>query len=261
MRANTTAWNRYAGAVANDSGGRLLPVAHLTLHDTERTVRDIEWCASMGLRGAMIAPSLVDGKRLSHPDLDPVWAAFAATGVAPVFHVGSFPKPFGDGWYADDPDEINPVLSSVFLGTAPALAIADLAVNGVFARHPDLRLGVMELSAVWVPMFLLTLDGGFDFHATFNGAPLTEMELRPSEYVRRQVRVAAFFYEQPASLIRKCGDLFMACSDYPHREGAAGRQAGLSGTSACSTRRLGQMSVRTCGHGTFVPSPTSLVVR
>ena len=43
----------------------------------------------------------------------------------------------------------------------------------------------MELSAVWVPMFLLTLDGGFDFHATFNGAPLTEMELRPSEYVRR----------------------------------------------------------------------------
>lgn len=48
----------------------------------------------------------------------------------------------------------------------------------------------MELSAVWVPMFLLTLDGGFDFHATFNGAPLTEMELRPSEYVRRQVRVA-----------------------------------------------------------------------
>jgi hypothetical protein len=184
----------------------------------------------------MIAPALVDGKRLSHPDLDAVWAAFAATGVAPVFHVGAFAKPFGTGWYDDDPDEINPVLSSVFLGTAPALAIADLAIHGVFERHPDLRLGVMELSAVWLPMFLLTLDGGFDFHATFNGAPLTDLDMRPSEYVRRQVRVAAFSYEGPAALIRQCGDLFMACSDYPHSEGAAELRgpyetAGLSPTT------------------------------
>ena len=79
----------------------------------------------------------------------------------------------------------------------------------------------MELSAVWVPMFLLMLDGGYDFHARFNGEPLTQMDLKPSEYVRRQVRVAAFGYERPDMLIRQAGDLFMFCSDFPHAEGLA----------------------------------------
>jgi hypothetical protein len=41
----------------------------------------------------------------------------------------------------------------------------------------------------------------------------------PSEYFRRQVRVAAFSYEYPHRLMRSSGDLFMACSDYPHTEG------------------------------------------
>ena len=43
----------------------------------------------------------------------------------------------------------------------------------------------------------------------------------PSEYVRRQVRVAAFGYERPDKLIRQAGDLFMFCSDFPHAEGLA----------------------------------------
>ena len=41
------------------------------------------------------------------------------------------------------------------------------------------------------------------------GEPLTEMQLRPSEYIRRQVRVAAFSYEGPARLMSQCGDLLM----------------------------------------------------
>src|SRR5207302_1482952 len=101
------------------------------------------------------------------------------------------------------------------------LSLRDRAIHGVFARHPDLRLGIMELSAVWVPLYLLMLDGGFAFSARFDGKPLTQMELTPSEYVRRQVRVAAFGYERPDKLIRQGGDLFMFCSDFPHAEGLA----------------------------------------
>jgi predicted TIM-barrel fold metal-dependent hydrolase len=217
--ANMTAWNRWAVEVVTSSGGRLLPVAHLTLRDLGWLEGQLAALSAGGVRAAMIAPSLVDGRRLSHPDLERAWAAFVDHGVAPVFHVSDFPRPFADAWYDDDPDQGNPVLGSVFLGTAPALALADLAVHGVFERHPDLRIGVIELSAVWVPLFLLTLDGGFDFHARFNGAPLVDLPLRPSEYVRRQVRIAAFSYEAPHRLQARAGDLFMFCSDYPHSEG------------------------------------------
>jgi hypothetical protein len=62
------------------------------------------------------------------------------------------------------------------------------------------------------------LDGGYAFAASFNGEKVP-LSLRPSDYFRRQVRVAAFSYEQPRKLIGSAGDIFMACSDYPHTEG------------------------------------------
>ena len=221
LLANLSAWNRYAAEVAQVGGGRLRPVGHVSLIDPEWLDRELAALSASGIGAAMTAPALVGGKRLSHPDLRRVWAAFVDHGITPVFHVGAFRRPFDDAWFEGDPDEVNPVLSSVFLNAAPALALADLATGGVFAEFPDLRIGVMELSAIWVPMFLLSLDGGFDFHRRFNGEPLNQMELKPSEYVRRQTRIAAFAYEMPDKLMAKSGDLFMMCSDYPHSEGTA----------------------------------------
>jgi hypothetical protein len=64
------------------------------------------------------------------------------------------------------------------------------------------------------------MDGGFQFAASFNGEA-AELSMRPSDYFCRQVRVAAFSYERPQSLMRRTGDIFMACSDYPHTEGTS----------------------------------------
>ncbi len=216
---NMRAWNRAAEEVALDGRGRLHPVAHVSLRDPQWLLDEIPRLANAGVRLAMLAPSLVDGRRLSHPDHERLWAAFADNGVAVLFHIAQYPPIFDDAWNDDDPDWSNPVLSSVFMWTAPALALADLSVRGVLARHPGLRIGVVELLSGWVPLFLLTLDGGFDFHAQFNGRALTDMELRPSEYFRRQVRVASFGFEQPEKLSRSAGEVFMFGSDWPHPEG------------------------------------------
>jgi predicted TIM-barrel fold metal-dependent hydrolase len=169
----------------------------------------------------MVSPALVDGLRLSHPDHERLWAAFADLDIAVVFHIAQYPMPFDDAWNEGDPDWSNPVLSSVFMWTAPALAIADLAVRGVLARHPRLRVGVVELMSAWLPQFLLMLDGGYSFHAKFNGRPLSDMADRPSSYVLNQVRLASFPFEQPARLARQAGEVFMFGSDYPHPEGVA----------------------------------------
>jgi hypothetical protein len=232
LLANMGAWNRYAGEVAMSGRGRLHPVGHLSLRDPAWVDHQLEALSASGAAMAMIAPAPVDGKRLSHPDLRGVWRSFVEHGVTPVFHVGSFRRPFEDAWYEGDPDGVNPVLSSVFLPTAAALALADLIVHGVLEELPELRIGVMELSAIWVPMFMLQLDGGFDFHARFNGRPLTDLALRPSEYLERQVRVAAFSYEQPDRLERQAGDLFMMCSDFPHSEGTDSPMEDYSGLAA-----------------------------
>ena len=221
MLANMRAWNRWCSTVVTDGRGRLHPVAHLSLRDPEWIETELRSLEAAGVRLAMIAPAIVGGKPLSHPDLDRVWRAFVDHGVSPVFHVADQARPFDDAWYTDSEDAFVPVLDSVFLYTAAALACTDLIINGVFERHPDLRLGIVELSAIWVPMFLLMLDGGVDFTTRLNGFPPSDLSLRPSEYFRRQVRVSSFSYELPEQLRHQLGgaDLLMACSDYPHSEG------------------------------------------
>jgi predicted TIM-barrel fold metal-dependent hydrolase len=219
--ANMTAWNRWAVEVSQAGRGRLHPVAHVTLRDPAWLEAELTRLAEGGVRLAMVSPALVDGRRLSHPDHERLWAAFADLDIAVVFHIAQYPMPFDDAWNEGDPDWSNPVLSSVFMWTAPALAIADLAVRGVLARHPRLRVGVVELMSAWLPQFLLMLDGGYSFHAKFNGRPLSDMADRPSSYVLNQVRLASFPFEQPARLARQAGEVFMFGSDYPHPEGVA----------------------------------------
>ena len=232
--ANMRAWNRWCETVAKEGRGRLHPVAHLSLRDLDWLDTEVSRLAAAGVRLGMIAPALVDGRPLSHPELDRAWSIFTEHGVSPVFHVADQPRPFDDAWYTDDATAFVPTVDAVFIWTAAALACTDLAVNGVFERHPDLRLGIVELSAIWLPQFLLMLDGGVEFTTKLNGRPPAPLRRRPSEYILDQVRVSSFAYELPARIARQLGghDVLMACSDYPHTEGTSTPVADYERSSA-----------------------------
>lgn len=233
LTANMAAWNRWCAEVGPASGGRLFPVGHLTLRDGPWVEDQISRLAAAGVGLAMIAPAPVDGRALSDPAHDRIWRAFVDHGVTPVFHVADQTRIFDDAWYTDAEDRLAPVMEAVFLYTAPAVAVTDLIVNGVFERHPELRIGIVELSSVWVPQYLLMLDGGWDFTNRLNGRPPAELSRRPSEYFLDHVRISSFSYELPARLTAQAGDVFMCCSDYPHSEGTATPLADYRG-AGCS---------------------------
>jgi hypothetical protein len=115
LTANMGAWNRWAATVAAEGDGRLHPVAHLTLRDTDWLFGQLRELGSAGVRLAMIAPSVVDGRPLSHPDHEPIWSAFVDHGITPCFHVADQPRVFDDAWYTDPDDTFVPALESVFL--------------------------------------------------------------------------------------------------------------------------------------------------
>jgi predicted TIM-barrel fold metal-dependent hydrolase len=238
LLGNMGAWNRWCATVVSEGNGVLHPVAHLSLRDLDwldAQLRDLE---RAGVKLAMVAPALVDGRPLSHSDLDRAWSAFVERGVTPVFHVADQPRPFDDAWYTDGEERGVPVLESVFLYMAAALSCTDLIVNGVLARHPDLHIGIVELSAVWVPMYLMMLDGGTRFVERLNGRAPAQLDLSPSEYFRRQVRVSSFAYELPVNIGKQIGgdDILMCCSDYPHSEGTADPLADYAATGRFATR-------------------------
>ena len=104
LMANMAAWNRWCATVSDEGGGRLHPVAHLTLRDPAWLEDQLTRLASAGVRLGMIAPAAVDGRPLSHPDHDRMWAAFVDHGVTPVFHVADQPRILDEAFYPG-PDE------------------------------------------------------------------------------------------------------------------------------------------------------------
>lgn len=218
VTSNMRAWNRYCASVRAESQGRLHPVAHLSLRDPDWLHAELRSLSEADVRLAMISAGPVDGRELSHPDHERIWSWFTEHGVTPVFHVADQVRVFDDCWYEED---FVPVTESVFLWVPPALALTDMIIHGVFERHPQLKVGVVELSSIWVPQFLLMLDGGTEFTTRLNGRPVTPLPRRPSEYFLEHVRISSFSYEDPRRLTAKTGDVFMLCSDYPHSEGTA----------------------------------------
>lgn len=218
--ANLRAYNQFLLERMPDCGDRLYPVAHLTLADLGWFEAEIERCARGGCKLAMLAPHPVDDKPLAHPDFDRVWAAFQDHDMSVCFHVSNYRLPLDPAWYSLDPHPANKLLDTAFLYLAPAVAIANLIVHGRLEAFPGLRISVTELSAGWVPGFLMHLDGAWAFYEQQRGASLAKLSLRPSEYFKRQVRVNAFPLEGAAALIDLVGpDVFMWGSDYPHAEG------------------------------------------
>src|SRR6478736_5903845 len=94
----------------------LQPVGHVSLTDLAWLDIELASLEAAGVKTAMTAPALVDGRALSHPELDAAWASFVEHDIAPVFHVADQPRVFADGWYPDDRDGLT-VIDSVLLHT------------------------------------------------------------------------------------------------------------------------------------------------
>jgi hypothetical protein len=66
---------------------------------------------------------------------------------------------------------------------------------------------------------LRNLDHAFDSFRR-NEPLLKELSLRPSEFIRRQVKFTPFSFEDVGWLVEQAGEeLFLFSSDYPHPEG------------------------------------------
>jgi predicted TIM-barrel fold metal-dependent hydrolase len=169
------------------------------------------------------------GHSPSHVTLEPMWAACAEAGVPVVLHVAGagvnvMPPDFFDNGLPAVPDfhggDTNFKSIDYLSIPLPVMQTLNaLVIDGVLMRHPDLRIGVIELGATWVPGWMRSLDSA---HEAFrkNETRLQAMEMRPSEYVQRQVRVTPYPHEDTGWTIANSGDdVCMFSSDFPHVEG------------------------------------------
>jgi predicted TIM-barrel fold metal-dependent hydrolase len=224
LRVNMEAWNRYIVEVAQEGKGRLHPVGHVHLDTDPRWLRgQLELLSSNGIRLAMCYPSLIDGRRPSHPHLDPMWQAFVDYGVAPAWHVTSqMATVFSDydAW-GDNDDGLVRVVTGLHLRVAAEIALTDMAANGVFERFPTLRIVTAELGADWFSTLCRRLDSWFAIHSELNGKSLNpELKLLPSDYLRRAVTlICSFPTDWSPTILGELEDNAAYGGDYPHPEG------------------------------------------
>jgi predicted TIM-barrel fold metal-dependent hydrolase len=120
--------------------------------------------------------------------------------------------------------------------------LATMIFDRIFDHFPRLKVGVIEQGASWVPGWMRMMDAAADaFHK--NEERLQKLALKPSEYVRRQIRVTPYPHEDVGWIIAQAGEeVCLFSSDYPHVEG--GRhplrrfEASLEGSSEPAKRRF-----------------------
>src|SRR6266851_7319144 len=73
-QAYCRAYNRWIADFCRDTGGRLVPIAHLSLGDPQAAQVELERAVKDGCKGAFVAPFIITHKPHGHPDHDPVFA-------------------------------------------------------------------------------------------------------------------------------------------------------------------------------------------
>ena len=226
----------YGAAQAHNRGmvefcsvdNRLLPTCYVPLADFARARAMAEEAVAMGAAALLVASGCPPGHSPSHVALDPVWACAQEAGVCVVFHVGGTGD-LVDGNYFHNGLPVPPDFhggeenfrSVDYMGIPgpPAQTLATLIFDGVLERFPELRIGVIEQGAIWVPSWLRQMEAALEAFGRHEER-LRSLSMRPTEYVRRQVRFTPYPTEDVGWIIEQSGpELCMFSSDYPHVEG------------------------------------------
>jgi predicted TIM-barrel fold metal-dependent hydrolase len=204
------AWNDWAvqefNAVAPD---RLCALAFLPGHSPSAAAAELERCAELGHRGAIIDVFAID---VGDPGWDRLWSAAERTGLPISFHLKG-------GTSSGLSYQMGKWQSAAFATVLPLQLDEPLSIMlfcGALERHPDLKLVLAESGIGWLPYFLARCD--LEWHSLrdkiddFTKTP-------PSELFRRQVMAT---FEEDAlggDLIPLLGaDSCMWASDYPHTD-------------------------------------------
>lgn len=211
---------------------RLRPVAILGMDDFDDVLGEARRCIDAGVRAFWFPTSKpLAGMSPADPRLDPLWSLMQSAKVPVAMHVDADIRFLGTsvwrdapafhGWKVGNEFQLDPwTLGTLHLSTENFLSC--MILGGVFERFPSLAFGAAEVCGHWVGPLAERMDlwhaNARKFLQEGGSSPLT---MKPSDYIRRNVRVSPFDIEDVAGYIDKYGleEVYCFSADYPHVEG------------------------------------------
>jgi predicted TIM-barrel fold metal-dependent hydrolase len=182
----------------------------------------------MDAAALLVASGCPMGHSPSHIGLDPVWATAQEAGIPVVFHVGGggelLDKTYFQNGLPIPPDfhggeENFRSVDYMAIPGPPMQTLATMIFDGVLDRFPELKIGVIEQGAIWMPSWIRQMESAVDAF-TRHEERLQHLQLRPTEYVQRQIRATPYPTEDVGWIIDQVGpDVCLFSSDFPHVEG------------------------------------------
>ena len=124
-----------------------------------------------GRAALLVASGCPPGHSPSHIALDPVWARAQEAGVPIVFHVGGTGELIDPAYFRNGlpipPDfhggaENFRSVDYMGIPRPPEQTLATMIFDGVLDRFPELRIGVIEQGAIWVPSWTRQMESAFE---------------------------------------------------------------------------------------------------
>lgn len=167
-------------------------------------------CKKLGLRPALMPDNLPDFA-YNRPEWAPIWETASDIAMPLAFHVGFGHNPV-------QARGLGGAITNYVLVTSQIVGtVTHLAASGVLERFPKLKCVMVECGAGWLAWAMNFMD---EAHVKHSHWAKPKLQMKPSDYVRRQVQVT--FQVDPVGIANRhvtglrC---LMWGSDYPHHEG------------------------------------------
>jgi len=202
--------------------GRIISAPMISLGDPAGAVAEVDSLIERGARIVHVRPAPVPGpngtsRSLGHKSHDPVWARLAEASIPVAFHLGdSGYYSFSVAW-GGRPDfgfgRADPLGQVLVSDRAIHDTIASMVVDGVFTRHPTLRVASIENGSDWVALLAKRLK------KQANQMPYAFPD-SPVDVLRNHVWVTPYYEEDFRALADLIGvERILFGSDWPHGEG------------------------------------------
>jgi predicted TIM-barrel fold metal-dependent hydrolase len=217
-KAQMQAYNRWLADFCNDAPGRRAGVLQVDLHDIDGTIADMTWGKEHGVWGGIMLPSMSTSTGLpgyTDPYYEPLWSACEELGMVLNLHVGAQANDVQ--LYGSD------MFTAISLSTFEQFWLSRrpvwfLILGGVFDRHLDLKMSVIENTIEWVPQCIQEMETQFRGFGFMKGDFL---ERKPGEYFGTNVFLGASIMGRAS--VEKRHEIgigsIMWGSDFPHPEG------------------------------------------
>jgi predicted TIM-barrel fold metal-dependent hydrolase len=209
-KACMDAYNLWLAEFCAPAPDRLIGLGQAAVRTPQDGIEDLRRIKQLGFKGVMLPgrPGVAD---YNDPMYDEFLAAVVDLDLVCSFHILTS----GEGLMQQHRGSKINAFMSIVRGNQDLMSM--FVLDGIFMRHPGLKIVSVEADGGWIPHFMYRMDHAYQRHRHWMRG--RELERRPSEYFRAHIYFTfqddytAFKFKDEMNIER-----MMWANDYPHSD-------------------------------------------